>query len=151
MGVGLGVLLGLLANVGERVISSVRCALAMGDRILHRRDSSGRIHAGLSRSGLGRSNRIADGATLGRLFLRDDDEVNVLDDPANRIALHIAWLCGDEGTCVVNGEHDTARAEREAQLMGGQRDVNEFSAAAVDDSWDLAGATQLACSTLAEF
>ena len=79
-----------------------------------------------------------------------DDQVDVLDDRLDRVALHV--LGQGELLLAVedDGEQGVALLQREHRLVAGQGDVHRLAAVAVHDGGDLVVAADLARGTLAE-
>ena len=79
-----------------------------------------------------------------------EHQVDVLEDALDRVALHVAR--GDEVLLAVEAdlEDETRVAQREGELVVGQRDVLQLRALAVDDSGHTARAAGAAGRALAE-
>ena len=84
------------------------------------------------------------------LALEHDDQVDVLDDRLDRVALHV--LGQGELLLAVedDGEQGVARLERLHRLVGSEGDVHRVGTVAVHDGGDLVVAADLASRALAE-
>ena len=84
------------------------------------------------------------------LALADDDEVDVVDDRLDRVALHVLGEGELLGTVDDDGEQGVGLLERHHRVVARQRDVHGVGAVAVHDGGDVAGAADLAGGALAE-
>ena len=79
-----------------------------------------------------------------------DDEVDVLEEALDRVALDGLGQGQLVGPSMLEREQGVLRLEREHQLVAGQRDVPRVGAVAVEDGGDLAGPADAAGGALAE-
>ena len=87
---------------------------------------------------------------LNLFALADGQEVDVLDDLLDRVALDVLGQGQVRFAVDVDVQQGVRGADGQRGCLGGQQDVHDVGAVAVDDCGDLAGDAGLAGCTLAE-
>ena len=89
------------------------------------------------------------GSTIACLSLGDDNQIDMLQLTANRVALDVTGLGESDGAAQFNLNHNTWLGEGESQLMTRERDVEEL-ATAIDHRGHLASTAKTTGRALAK-
>ena len=84
------------------------------------------------------------------LAVPDEDQVGVLDEALDRVALNLLGQCELAVAVELDRQQRVGGLQRQHQVVTGQRDVDRVGAVAVEHCGHLVGATDAASSALAE-